>query len=159
MSDVRTIASGLDHPEGVALGPDGLLYACGESGQVYRVDPASGSVEQIARSEGGSMIGLCLAAEGSIYVCDAARAAVLRVDQSGAVETWCEAAGGKPLVCPNWPAFASDGSLYVSDFWPRGSGPRRRTNRPYPARRRRRAARLAATALPERPRCVRRRNA
>lgn len=51
MSAVRTLATGLDHPEGIALGPDGLLYAGGEAGQVYRADPATGDVEQIAKSE------------------------------------------------------------------------------------------------------------
>ena len=45
MSEVRTLATGLDHPEGVALGPDGLIYAGGEAGQVYRVYPDTGSVE------------------------------------------------------------------------------------------------------------------
>ena len=118
MSDVRTLATGLDHPEGIALGPDGLLYAGGEAGQVYRVDPDTGDVEQIAKSEGGFMLGVCLDAQGSIYLCDAGRGAVLRVDPSGAVETWCEAAGGEPFVCPNWPAFAPDGSLYISDSGP-----------------------------------------
>ncbi len=118
MSEVRTLATGLDHPEGIALGPDGLLYAGGEAGQVYRVDPGTGAVEQIAASEGSFMLGLCLDAAGCLYVCDAGRAAVLRVDPSGAVETWCEAAGGQPFVCPNWPAFAPDGSLYVSDSGP-----------------------------------------
>jgi gluconolactonase len=122
MSDVRTLATGLDHPEGVALGLDGLLYAGGEAGQVYRVDPTRGSVEELARSEGGFMLGLCLDAAGAVYVCDAGRGAVLRLDPSGALETWSEAADGAPLVCPNWPAFAADGSLYVSDSGPEDPG-------------------------------------
>ena len=42
MEDVRTLATGLDHPEGIALGQDSLLYAGGEAGQVYRVDPTKG---------------------------------------------------------------------------------------------------------------------
>lgn len=43
IQDVKTLATGLDHPEGVALGPDGMLYAGGEAGQVLSrlstVDP------------------------------------------------------------------------------------------------------------------------
>jgi gluconolactonase len=118
MSDVRTLATGLDHPEGVALGPDGRLYAGGEAGQVYRVDADTGDVEQIAASDGGFMLGLCLDATGALYVCDAGRRAVLRLDASGQLEPWCEAADGVRLTCPNWPAFAPDGSLYVSDSGP-----------------------------------------
>jgi gluconolactonase len=118
MEDVRTLATGLDHPEGIALGPDSLLYAGGEAGQVYRVDPTSGGTQQIAASEGGYMLGLCLDAAGAIYICDAGIGAVLRVDPSGALERWCEAADGTRLTCPNWPAFGPDGALYVSDSGP-----------------------------------------
>src|SRR4051794_7353833 len=101
MSDVRTLATGLDHPEGVALGPDGRLYAGGEAGQLYRVDADSGDVEQIAASDGGFMLGLCLDAAGAVYVCDAGRGAVLRLDACGRLEPWCEAAGGTRLTYPN----------------------------------------------------------
>jgi gluconolactonase len=118
MTDVRTLATGMDHPEGVALGLDGRLYAGGEAGQIYSVDPESGDVEQIAASPGGFVLGLCLDEAGSVYACDAGRAVVHRLDGSGALETWCEAADGAPLMCPNWPAFGPDGSLYVSDSGP-----------------------------------------
>jgi len=118
MEDVRTIATGLDHPEGVALGSDGMLYAGGEAGQIYRVDPDSGDVEQIA-STGGFVLGLCLDAAGAVYVCDAALAEIVRVDPaSGAAETWSGSDGAAGFVCPNWPAFAPDGSLYFSDSGP-----------------------------------------
>jgi gluconolactonase len=122
VSQVRTLATGLDHPEGVALGLDGFLYAGGEAGQVYRVDPAFGEVEQIADT-GGFVLGLCLDRAGAIYVCDAGRAEVVRVDPgTGHVETWCDGAGGSALVCPNWPAFAADGTLYLSDSGPEEPG-------------------------------------
>jgi gluconolactonase len=115
VGDVRTLASGLDHPEGVALGPDGLLYAGGEEGQIYRIDPANGAIEQIADT-GGFVGGVCLDAAGAVYACNADRHAVLRVDPaSGHVDTWCASAGGAPLRQPNWAAFEADGSLVVSD--------------------------------------------
>jgi gluconolactonase len=44
---VETLVEGLDHPEGVAYGPDGYLYAGGEAGQVYRISPA-GELQQSA---------------------------------------------------------------------------------------------------------------
>jgi gluconolactonase len=118
MNDVKSVAAGLDHPEGVTLGPDGLLYSGGEAGQVYRVDPDAGTVEIVASVEGGFMLGLCLDASGSIYVCDAGNAAVQRVGANGEVESWCTSAGGGPIACPNWPVFGADGALYVSDSGP-----------------------------------------
>jgi gluconolactonase len=118
MRDVRVIATGLDHPEGVTLGPDGMLYAGGEAGQVYCVDPKRDSVEEIAAVAGGFLLGLCCDAAGRVYVCDAANAVVWRISTDGALDRWCDAAGGRPLTCPNWPAFAADGTLYFSDSGP-----------------------------------------
>jgi len=115
LSDLRLLAEGLDHPEGIATGPDGLLYAGGEAGQVYRIDPDAATVEEIAGT-GGFVLGLCLDAAGLIYACDAGLAAVVRVDpSSGEVELYCDSAGGAALTCPNWAAFAPDRSLWLSD--------------------------------------------
>lgn len=111
---LRTIATGLDHPEGVAATPDGHLYAGGEAGQVYRIDPGSGDVEKIADT-GGFILGVAVDGRGQVYLCDTGNAAVLRVDASGAVDRYCDAAAGGPLANPNWAAFAADGSLLLSD--------------------------------------------
>ena len=43
-------ADGLDHPEGVTVGPDGTVYAGGEAGQIYRV-ALDGTWQQIALFE------------------------------------------------------------------------------------------------------------
>lgn len=113
--DLRLLASGLDHPEGVALGPDGLVYAGGERGEIYRIDPATRTFEQIA-DLGGFVLGLCLDAAGAIYACNADQGAVIRFDpHDGSQEVWCQAADGQRLRTPNWPAFTRDGSMIVSD--------------------------------------------
>jgi gluconolactonase len=113
--DLRTIVEGLDHPEGVAYGPDRMLYAGGEAGQIYRIDPTDGTFEQIADT-GGFILGVCLDGAGAVYACDASRAAVVRVSpDGGAVEDWCASAGGQRLKLPNWAAFAPDGALWFSD--------------------------------------------
>ena len=50
VSEVKTIVTGLDHPEGVAVGRDGALYAGGEGGQVYRIASDGKKTEVIANT-------------------------------------------------------------------------------------------------------------
>jgi len=115
VSQLRVLATGLDHPEGVALGPDGMLYAGGEAGQVYRVDPNAVGAEQIAET-GGSALGVALDGQANVFICDLGLRAVVRVSSAdGSVDRWCESAGGAALRTPNWAAFAPDGSLWFSD--------------------------------------------
>ena len=42
MAELRVLAGGLDHPEGLAWDPTtGSIVAGGEAGQLYRVDPTA----------------------------------------------------------------------------------------------------------------------
>jgi gluconolactonase len=119
---VRPFVDGLDHPEGVAWGPDGFVYAGGEAGQIYRVS-LDGELTQIATT-GGFLLGLCLDADANVYGCDMGRREVVRVTPAGKVTTYSTGPAEHPLRNPNWPVFAADGTLYVSDSgtWGRNDG-------------------------------------
>ena len=78
IDDFAPFVDGLDHPEGVTVGPDGTVYAGGEAGQIYRVESRRVSCEQIATT-GGFVLGLCLDGDGAIYACDLAHSAVMRI--------------------------------------------------------------------------------
>jgi len=56
----------LDHPEAVAWGPDGRIYAGGEDGQLYRLGLEDRSCEQVARVAGGFILGLAHDAAGNV---------------------------------------------------------------------------------------------
>ena len=116
LSDLYVIAAPLDHPEGIATGPDGELYAGGEAGQVYRIDQAAGAPVEIANT-GGFALGLAHDAAGMIYVCNISETpAIVRVNpDNGDISTWCDSADGAPLETPNWCAFAPDGTLWFTD--------------------------------------------
>ena len=109
----RTIAEGLDHPEGVAAAPDRTLYAGGEAGQIYRIAPG-GAVEEIATT-GGFIYGITLDGGGNVYACDFGNAAVMRISVAGEVSTWSAGTAERPMRVPNFAAFDDVGNLYVTD--------------------------------------------
>ncbi len=108
---LRTVVAGLDHPEGVCWSPDeGLVYAGGEAGQVYRFACDGGDAELVATIAGGFLLGLAFDGAGRLYVCDAGNGCVQRVSPDGGVERY-----GDPIGYPNYPVFDGQGRLWVSD--------------------------------------------
>ena len=111
--EFTTLAEGLDHPEGAAIGPDGTVYAGGEAGQIYRIAP-DGTPEQYADT-GGFLYGVTVDGGGNVYGCDMGRGAIVRVDPSGTVTTYSRGTDEHPLRVPNFSAFDDAGVLYVTD--------------------------------------------
>ncbi len=114
LDSVAVLAEDLDHPEGVAWGADGYLYAGGEAGQVYRIDAQTGTFREIANT-GGFVLGLCLDAEHNIYACDEHHAAVMRITPAGEVSRYADGLPVRRMQTPNYPVFDARGNLYVSD--------------------------------------------
>ena len=106
----------LDHPEGVAVHPDGSIWCGGERGQIYRLDAEGRALVEVA-STGGFCLGMAFdAAAEHLYVCDLKHAAVFRLETvSGRIERFADGTPGGTIRIPNYPAFGPDGSLFVSD--------------------------------------------
>ncbi|MFN8377399.1 MAG: SMP-30/gluconolactonase/LRE family protein [Anaerolineae bacterium] len=121
ISTLSALGTGLDHPEGVAWGPDGKVYAGGEAGQVYRVDLATNAVETFANT-GGFVLGLAHDAAGNTYICDTGRVAVMKVTPRGDVGVYSAGTAERPMRVPNYLVFDADGNLYVSDSGTWGAG-------------------------------------
>lgn len=123
IADLRSIAEGVDHAEGICRTPDGVLHVSGEQGQVYRIDD-DGRATEVA-STGGWTLGLASDGAGRIVACDPVRREVLRLDPSdGSWAVISAGAPGAPFTTPNWGAYGPDGAFYVSDSgrWKRRDG-------------------------------------
>ena len=114
LKHAEEFVAGLDHPEGVALGPDGKIYAGGEAGQVYRIDYELRQVEVYADT-GGLNLGMALDAAANLYMCTADRGTVYKVTPEGAVSQYSVGSEERPMSTPNYPAFDAQGNLYVTD--------------------------------------------
>ncbi len=123
VDQVRNFVTKINHPEGLAVGRDGTLYAGGEAGEVYRISPDGKKVETIANT-GGFCLGITLDQEENIFICDMDKHAVLKVTPKGKVKIYADSAHGRKFRCPNFSVFDSTGNLYVSDSgeWKQGSG-------------------------------------
>src|SRR5262245_51879626 len=118
----KVFASGLDHPQCVAIARDGHVWAGGEAGQIYRIDPA-GAVTTVA-SLGGFVAGIAISPlDQALYVCNS-KLGLFRVEADGRHGLFATAAAGHKLVCPNYPVFDRSGRLYVSDSgkWKQNNG-------------------------------------
>jgi hypothetical protein len=47
IEDVSVFADGLDHPECVAVHPDGSVWAGGEGGQIYKISEDGKLIEEV----------------------------------------------------------------------------------------------------------------
>ena len=122
VDQIEIYADGLDHPEDLAFDREGVLWAGGELGQVYRL-PERGRVEMVT-SVGGFCLGLTFSAADELYICNAKLACVIKVEKNGRSKLFADSAEGHKLKLPNYSVFDSSGNLFVSDSgdWTKSSG-------------------------------------
>jgi len=69
----------LQHPECVAIGPDGFVWTGSENGQILRIAPDGTGIEEVV-SIGGFTLGLAFDGHSALYACEQRSAAVYRID-------------------------------------------------------------------------------
>ena len=116
LSTSTIFAEGLDHPECVALHPDGTVWAGGEAGQIYRISADGKTVEEVANT-GGFILGLAFSPGGKwLAICDLGKKCVWRLDlPSLELSLFADGAGGHRFNIPNYAVFDKMGNLYVSE--------------------------------------------
>lgn len=112
---LANVGYAFDHPEAVAWGPDGCAYAGGEAGQLYRFSLDGQKIEEVARVQGGFLLGLAHDSNANTYACDERSACVHRITPGGEVSTYASGNADQKMRVPNYPVFDGNGNLYVSD--------------------------------------------
>ena len=117
LNRVRIFAEGLDHPECVTVGADGTVWAGGEAGQIYRISANGSRVDEVARVDGGFILGLAIHPDGAwLAACDLKNRCVWRIDaRSGRAKLLASRAGRHRIVIPNSVCFDRSQRLFLSE--------------------------------------------
>ena len=116
INDVSVFADGLDHAEGIAVHPDGSVWAGGEAGQIYKISADGKHIEEVNNTK-GFVLGLAFSPDASwLAICDSKHKCVWKLDlKSNQLEQFATGADGISFNIPNYPAFTRDGRLFVSE--------------------------------------------
>ena len=136
LKNSTVFADGLDHPECVAVHPDGSVWAGGENGQIYKISADGRHVEEIVNT-GGFILGIAFSPNADwLAVCDLNNQCLWRLEvNSVKLSKFSEGIENHSFNIPNYIVFDSAGNLYVSEsgafreitgkilkFAPNGSG-------------------------------------
>ncbi len=100
-------------PETVAIGPDGMIYGAGESGNVYRMK-ADGTGQTTFAYAGGRVLGMAFDSKGNLICADAERG-LLSITPEGIVYVLTNHFGGELLLFTDAVAVAKSGKIYYTD--------------------------------------------
>lgn len=116
LEKISMFASGLDHPECVAIHIDGSVWAGGEAGQIYRISANGDEVKEIVNTR-GFILGIAFNPGCEwLAICDSGRKCVWKLDlKSTKLSLFSEGADHHHFNIPNYAVFDSSGNLYVSE--------------------------------------------
>ncbi|WP_197374264.1 SMP-30/gluconolactonase/LRE family protein [Mycolicibacterium baixiangningiae] len=101
-------------PEDVVVDSAGRLYTGVDDGRILRLTP-DGDEPTVIADTGGRPLGLAVARDGRLLVCDSPRG-LLRLDpDTGALEPLVEAVGGRHLQFCSNVTETSDGTIYFTE--------------------------------------------
>ena len=106
--------TGIDHPESIAIGPQGEVYTTGTGCQVYRVDLQDNTASIFSHTQ-HRCLGQVVDAQGNLYAAHAGGGEVLKITPAGVVSEYAKGPQGRDLVCANYPAFDRNGNMYLSE--------------------------------------------
>src|SRR6478609_1372834 len=80
VDQISIFADGLDHPECVAVHPDGSVWAGGEAGQIYKITDDGKTINEVANT-GGFVLGIAFSPDCTwLAICDLKYKCVWKLD-------------------------------------------------------------------------------
>ncbi len=108
---------GLDHPECIAVHPDGSIWAGGEAGQIYRITADGNSMDQVVKIENGFILGIAFSPRAEwLAICDLSNKCIWKLAlTSREISKFADGAENHSFNIPNYAVFDPTGNLYVSE--------------------------------------------
>jgi hypothetical protein len=101
-------------PEDVVVDADGNIWTGVDDGRIIRITPDGGSAQVVADT-GGRPLGLAVARDGSLLICDSHRG-LMRCDPvTGQLETLVAEVAGRALTFCSNVVESSDGTIYFTE--------------------------------------------
>jgi len=116
LSTSTIFTDGLDHPECIAVHPDGSIWAGGEGGQIYRISKDGTKVDEVANT-GGFILGIAISPGGKwMVICDLNNHCLWKLDiKSHKLIKFSEGTEYHTFNIPNYAVFDRSGNLYVTE--------------------------------------------
>ncbi len=110
---LRVIAVPGHAPEDVVADADGAIWTGTDNGAIIRIRPDR--TPEVIANTGGRPLGLAVARDGRLLICDSHRG-LLRLDpRSGTVETLVREVAGRPLMFCSNVVESSDGTIFFTE--------------------------------------------
>lgn len=109
-------ADGLDHPECVAIHPDGSVWAGGEGGQIYKITKDGAKIKEVVNT-GGFILGIAFHPSGDwLLICDLNNHCLWKLDiHNYELNKFSEGSNDHKYNIPNYAVFDDDGNCYVTE--------------------------------------------
>jgi sugar lactone lactonase YvrE len=112
-ADLTVVPMPGDAPEDVVADATGHLWTGLVDGRIVRVSPDG--VPTVVADTGGRPLGLHVARDGRVLICDSYRGLLALDPVSGSLSTLVESVGGRPLMFCSNVTETSDGTIYFTE--------------------------------------------
>ncbi|MBO0864728.1 MAG: SMP-30/gluconolactonase/LRE family protein [Mycobacterium sp.] len=112
--DITVVPLPCNGPEDVVVDASGHLWTGLEDGRIVRI-PADGGEPVVVADTGGRPLGLHVARDGRVLVCDSHRGLLALDPDSRKLETLVESVAGRPLMFCSNVTETSDGTIYFTE--------------------------------------------